>query len=1021
MLSKRVSLFFVILLLFQTIASGVITPSLVSAEGDDQNVFRHVSVKDEAGQDVDKDELEGEVAVDVYIDWSTSDVAVETGHTDSVVLDDALQVSEEQSGTLTVDAENEAIEVGTYDVTTDGTVMAVFNDEIEDNADASGTIAVKASIEGEKKEIASEESNKDESAENEEAVAETETSEEDETDSDVTENEELDEAGNLEESEEESPVQEDEAEESGNQEEVTEENESEDTAVEEEQTKDDKASESKSTAELADEDKHGFKLELDEILDMNNEAFDEQHPMDPHEEFKLKLDWELEDGHNYVAGDTETFNLPKGIKIKQNIEIELKDEHGQVVANAIVKPDKTVELTFTDFVEGHSAVSGWMEIISELDISEVEEVDGEIIIDPIGEEGELRIAIEELNKDKTIEKQGEPNKGYNADEINWSVTINKNKTSLENARIIDALPEGTEYKDGTLKVTKLKVDLNGNILGDGEEVEIDPEFGDGELIVPLGDTNDAYRVEYVTTVTDDEKKYFENNATLKDDELDDVSAKSTITINRGEPIKKSAVTNYDPKTGIIEWQIEFNYNQKDLSDITLTDAWTPEGMLELVEDSLKFQEVSIDENGDAHHEGDAINLREGGNLETVDDGFEVTGITTDKAYKVTYQTKVKDRVLDPEDVKNVAGFGSESDGSGTHIGQYYGAKSAGTIDYAEKTIEWTIRINHDEYPMEDISIEDTLGEGLTLLEDSIAVTVGGESYGDYTLSGDNPFTIDFPEDYTTDKEIIMTYKTEFDADNVPDNKPTNKAAITWTAEGEDNSITKEVEAEIELNKETADYSWKNGSYNPETKEITWEIITNYRENDFDDLVVTDEPQGNQQISDGSAEVKELVIDSGGGISEGETVDGAAKIDEKANTLTVNLGETSKAYKITYKTSLEGLDHMQDEYVNEAEVLDGDEIISEIDAKVGIVKDSKYGDKNGYQDGKQIHWSIDVNLVQQKIKDLKLVDEISDNQEFLEDSIKVSHANIDGNGKASKGEKVPSDEYEIGRASCRERV
>src|SRR5690625_5515809 len=52
---------------------------------------------------------------------------------------------------------------------------------------------------------------------------------------------------------------------------------------------------------------------------------------------------------------------------------------------------------------------------------------------------------------------------------------------------------------------------------------------------------------------------------------------------------------------------------------------------------------------DAHHEGDAINLPEGANLEKVDDGFEVTGITTDKAYKVTYQTKVKDRVLDPEE------------------------------------------------------------------------------------------------------------------------------------------------------------------------------------------------------------------------------------------------------------------------------------------------------------------------------------------------------------------------------------
>src|SRR5699024_1139611 len=363
-------------------------------------------------------------------------------------------------------------------------------------------------------------------------------------------------------------------------------------------------------------------------------------------------------------------------------------------------------------------------------------------------------------------------------------------------------------------------------------------------------------------------------------------------------------------------------------------------MLELVEDSLKFQEVSIDENGHAHHEGDAINLPEGADLNVIDDGFEVTGISTDKAYKVTYQTKVKDRVLDPEDVSNTAGFGSESDGSGTHIGQYYGAKSAGTIDYAEKTIEWTIKVNQDEYPMENISIEDTLGEGLTLLEDSIEVKVDGQKYEDYNLSGDNPFKIVFPEDYTTDKEIIITYKTEFDADSVPDNKPTNKAAITWTPEGENDSITKEVDAGTELNKETSDYSWKNGSYNPETKEITWEIITNYRENDFTNLIVQDKPQGNQQIIDGSAEVKELIINSNGGISEGDTLESAATIDKETNTLTVNLGETNKAYKITYKTSLEGLDDMQDEYVNEAEVLDGDEIISEIDAKVGVVKDRK---------------------------------------------------------------------------------
>src|SRR5699024_8497390 len=148
------------------------------------------------------------------------------------------------------------------------------------------------------------------------------------------------------------------------------------------------------------------KLEIDEILDLDDGPIDEQHPMDPNEEFNLKLGWYLEDDHNYVAVDKETYDLCKVIKVIYEIIIELKDDFGQIVANEVITTDKKVELTFTDFVEGHSAVSGWMEIISELDIAEVEEEDGEVIIDPIGEEDELRIPIEELNKDKTIEKQG---------------------------------------------------------------------------------------------------------------------------------------------------------------------------------------------------------------------------------------------------------------------------------------------------------------------------------------------------------------------------------------------------------------------------------------------------------------------------------------------------------------------------------------------------------------------------------------------------------------------------------------
>lgn len=321
--------------------------------------------------------------------------------------------------------------------------------------------------------------------------------------------------------------------------------------------------------------------------------------------------------------------------------------------------------------------------------------------------------------------------------------------------------------------------------------------------------------------------------------------------------------------------------------------------------------------------------------------------------------------------------------------------------------------------MEKISITDTLSPGLTLKEDSLQITVGDATYKEYELTGKNPFTISFSEDFTTNEVIIITYQTFFDADEVLDNepnRPVNHAAITWTPEGGNESITKEVEAGTDLNTDSKNNHWKNGSYHPATKEITWTIYVNYRENDFDHLILKDAPQGNQTIVADSVVVKELAIEENGAITEGEPLDPNGATVNEDNTLEVDIGPTNKAYKITYRTSISGLSDIQKEYVNEASVWDGSEKLSDLHAKVGIAKSDIYGEKSGYQDGKQVHWSVNVNLGQQKITNLKLEDTISENQEYLADTIKVYHANVDVNGHATKGEEVATDDYELTHTS-----
>ena len=978
-------------LLLQTLTSSFALPAQMNAAGSEESFIRNVTLLDEAGGVLNEANLNESTDVSVLVDWSVENTTVENGSSATIELTPVLSIQKEQTGKLVSKDE----EVGTYTATVDGTVTVTFNEAAVEYPEANGSFTLNAKAE----------------------VEEQKEADEEEPETDQPEKEEETEAVEVEEEQEGSDSEADT--ETAESEAAEEEETNEDAADTEEASKPENAEENKQPEEtekaaVQNEAKHGFNLELGKVKDMDGNPFTEENLLNPQDEFWLELEWFLENGHNYTARDKEIFDLPNAIKIMEEMSGELKDETGLVVATYIISTDKKVELTFTDYVETHSNVKGWLEMISTLDEENVEVEDGEVIITPIGEEGEIRIPIDAGSKEKTIEKKGTPNKGYNADEIRWEVIINKNKTSLTNAKVSDLLPAGTEYKEGSLKAVKLIVDLYGNILGDGEEIDITGEtVAEGVLTIPLGDIKDAYRIEYVTTITDDEETRFKNHAVLSDQELEDVSADATITIDRGEAIKKKAAKSYNPKTGIIEWEIEFNFNQKDLTDVILKDSWTPEGLLDLVEGSLLFKEVEIDEHGNAHETGNT-GLPEGAVLVPGTDGFEVTGITTDKAYKITYQTKVKDRVLDPFEVVNTAGFGTESDGSGTKVGIYYGSKSAGRIDYAAKTIEWKIEVNHDEYPMEKISITDTLGSGLTLIEDSIEITLDGQAYtGDYTLTGDNPFTIEFPEEFKTDKKIEISYKTTFDANLVPDYRPTNKAAITWTPEGGDESITRDVLAGTELNWETRTGHWKNGSYNPETKEITWTIYTNYRESQFDNLVVKDAPQGNQKIVDDSVVVTELAIGENGHITEGERLDSSiVSIDKAANTLEVAIGETNRAYKIEYKTSLAGLSDIQKEYVNKAEVFDGTDLKSEIDARVGIAKSDTYGEKAGYQDGKQVHWSVNVNLGQQKITNLKLEDTISENQDYLTDTIKVYHASVDRNGNASKGEEVPSDQYEL---------
>src|SRR5699024_2463407 len=169
-----------------------------------------------------------------------------------------------------------------------------------------------------------------------------------------------------------------------------------------------------------------------------------------------------------------------------------------------------VTITYTDFVETHSNINGWIEIRAELDKDKVEEDDGTIVIGPIGEEGSLEIPIDRSDVEKTLEKQGAPNQAYNGDEITWTVTLNKNAVSLKDVTFTDLLPEGTEYVDGSMEIEKQKATINGTLVGNPESVTANPTTDGQNISVDLGDLNEVYTITYKTKVTDEDKQDFKN-------------------------------------------------------------------------------------------------------------------------------------------------------------------------------------------------------------------------------------------------------------------------------------------------------------------------------------------------------------------------------------------------------------------------------------------------------------------------------------------------------------------------------
>jgi LPXTG-motif cell wall-anchored protein len=742
------------------------------------------------------------------------------------------------------------------------------------------------------------------------------------------------------------------------------------------------------------------------------------------DEVTIDMEWELENGHPYGEGSTFTFSLPEYFSIYNDVsgQLEFGDES---VGTYKLGMDGTVVMTFNDNIAKLSNVKGTLHFWTEFHEKIVGSTEQEIVF-TVKEEVIATIPVKfQPTPGNTIDKSGRADRGYNAKEITWTVDFNKQLETIEDAVLKDPLPNNLKLQPDSIKVYKLDVQLDGSVK-QGELVDSSAYTVQEEPFeISFGQLKDAYRVEFVSDITDADGTSYQNTAMLTGSNVEEVSAKASVGVNRGKPLAKRSIA-YDAIKQTITWEIQYNYNEKAIQqeDAVLVDLF--DNSHSLIRDSLKVEKITIGENG---QETDAELYSNYQIAEQAPDGkhgFQLQfNEDIENAYKITYQTKADGRVMDDGHINNSVIAGENNIDTGQGISQQILSKGYANVNYGEKTNTWNIDFNKDSHKMNDVIITDTYpNKGLTMQEDTFKI-IDRASNRELTRNDDYELTVTEEGFVVVFKHTIetpyhITYKTDFDYDSLGDQKQfRNHVKLDWT-DAANQEQTKEAAAGFYPDSYTVNNGFKDGSYNAKTKEITWNVGINYDLKELKNVAVTDYIQGEQNLVEGSLKVYEMELTSwwngvrkGALLEEGKdyTLEKTTNDKDEPGFKVNVLKDNSKAYWIEYKTSLDG-ELIVSRYNNTATLTSDGLDPMNLNAQVSVNNGGNYNEKTGSQNGNIINWKIDINKGQSHVSKAKVTDEQKANQILLEDSFKLYTMNVAENGNLSKGDEVSKEDYKL---------
>lgn len=722
-------------------------------------------------------------------------------------------------------------------------------------------------------------------------------------------------------------------------------------------------------------------------------------------EVLINYKFSIPNGTVVKTGDTYRMKIPKQIQIIKDLDFDLNAEgSNDVVAKVHIDTLGNVVITFTDYASTHSNVSGYFFIDSYFDSKDIGNVNPEKIVFDVGGKATQTVSVnfhqEPVKPSTYIKKSGSYNQAKN--EITWVVIVNPDKLTINDVQVIDNIPVGQEYVQGSATISN-GADINGFkysvALGDMDKT--------GTLSYKFNDSiSETYELKFKTKVSgvnvfqsEDATITQSNIALLQHDGVTDSSNNASVTIVT-DFINKNGSYNYN--TNKIDWVINVNNNSREIVGAKVIDN-IPDG-LTLTSGSVKLDGVEI-QNTDYSYVNNVFEYR--------------FSNTISEAHTITFSTDITD--LDAYNSNDAKLYNNTAkiDGSGvptnatssigvyvpTNIIQKYGMG----YNAATGEITWAVVVNNNKINITNALVKDEVPLGQTYVEGSASIDNGGDANGFNYIKADDGdrdktgvLTYKFNE--TINKTYTITFKTKVMDTNVFAANSNKNYYNTVSISG-DEIKTSSSEAEQNVISEVISKAGLNYDYS--NREITWQIIVNRNEMPIKNAVVEDKLNAEQEFVEGSVTINGISADSNSYTYDSSTKTFKYKFPESINSANV----------ITFKTKIIDLSVFEtngNKIIKNNVALFGDVIPPSVEANGSItIKNSVISKTSDYADGNSyIDWNVTVNTNKIPLKEATITDNLQQGLDLDTTSVKLFKLIVNEDGSLIKGDEVMLSEENV---------